>query len=112
MELLVSVHRACTAPVDWAANAKAPRPSVTVVDDAPITAARRAIAGYRPSLITRLLRREAKQRAFLAAELQRAKATVAAARAAAAVAHKEAVAEWEEGLAFAARVLAQDVVVY
>lgn len=112
MELLVSAHRACSPAMDWAANAKAIRPGPVFVDEAPVAAARAAIAAYKPSLIARLLKREPKQRALLAAALERAEAAVRDARAAAAAAHEEAISEWQEGLAFAARVLAEDQAAY
>jgi hypothetical protein len=112
MELLVSAHRGCSAPVDWAANAKAPRPNATPVDETPIASVRAAIAGYKPTLITRLLKREAKQRADLSAQLRRAEETVKANRASAAAAHADSVAEWEEGLTFAGRILAQELAAY
>lgn len=68
--VLLSVHKECSAPVDWVSTAHAPAPSTPVYSNANETAATAQLASYKPGFFARLFGMEAKQRARLEASIE------------------------------------------
>ncbi len=74
VEVLLSVHKECSAPVDWLSAARAPAPAAPVYSNANESAAAGASASYKPGFFARLLSLETKQRARLASAIEAGRA--------------------------------------
>jgi hypothetical protein len=62
VDVLLSMHKECSAPIDWVAVARTPAPTPPVHSNANEASASARLASYRPSFFARLFALEAKQR--------------------------------------------------
>lgn len=112
IQVLSSVHRDATPTIDWINAANQPEPQLQAVPDTAVKQAREALATYAPSLIERLLRREAKRRAALLDAVTSAEADVRRLRERAQAEYAEARSAWRDQLALAKLVLSGDLTAY
>jgi hypothetical protein len=110
LELLTSLHREATPPVDWRAHASAARPGIAAPDRSTSVAAREALERYRPGFFARLLGLDARNK--LEQRLANALAAEAARQAQLEEAHAAAVEQWEAHREYANAVLAGDQSLY
>lgn len=69
---LISLHRACSSRTDWLSQTKREPPLPPYLDTKHASAARHALATYRPSLLSRILGRTVKERGALELALAQA----------------------------------------
>lgn len=108
IEQLLSVHRECRAPIDWAAWRAAPAPLPEAVDRLASAGARAALEYFRPTFFQRLFGTAEKARQRLQRGLEEAIEIEARAEESAKIRHAEAMATWKESCEFADRVLQRD----
>lgn len=108
---LTGAHRECSAPIDWdAMRYSVAPPPPPERHDSWTSRAERALAGYAPSLLDRVLRRVDARRRGLAQDLDDARRRDAGVHADAIAAYQTALEEWEEAHDLADRMLHRDPV--
>jgi hypothetical protein len=110
LELLTSLHREATPPVDWHAHASAPRPELAAPDRSASLAARQALERYQPGFFARLFGMDPKSK--LERRLEGALAAEAAQQPRLEQEHAAAVEQWEAHGEYAKAVLAGDESLY
>lgn len=112
IELLVSVHKECGSAWDWGAVRAAPPPAAPARGDAHEQRARRALAGYSPSLWDRIFGRTEAKRAALEEAIDPARHKDKQDYRQAVEAYRTVKADWENSRRFAARILGGDLDAY
>ena len=108
LEILTSVHKDCSVPVDWHAMLTAEEPLEPSRHSAAENAARAAADEFSPGLMDRLLKREEAKRADLETEVERARMADSSEYQRAVEEWRQARKDWEDGRELAKRVLSQD----
>jgi len=105
VDRLVTLHRDCGPTINWTNLETAPEPVAPELQRTSEREAQEALARYKPGLLDKLLRREAKTRATLIAVVDRARAEDRNRHERAVQEHRQAVTDWQEARELAARVL-------
>ncbi|HZH78253.1 MAG TPA: hypothetical protein VEY88_19650, partial [Archangium sp.] len=110
IDLLTSIHREATPPIDWQVIVSAPAPTLPALDRSASTAARAALEQYRPGFFARLLGLDRRPK------LEQALANALAAEASRQVQleqeHAAALDQWEGHREYARGVLAGEADLY
>jgi DNA polymerase III epsilon subunit-like protein len=112
IDSLVGLHRDSASFVEWNEIRERPSPPERVLDDQQERVATFLLNSYQPSLLERLLRRDARERGRLQAEISRAREGDAARHEGALRQYRETAGEWRRWQALAERVLAGDTRAY
>jgi len=108
MQSLVSVHKTCSVPIDWHARAAAPAPPRPQRVPKRENAAKRNLASYSPSLLSRILGRVEREKAELSEAIRAARAADETSFQEQLKAYEKQLAEYEDGKELAGRILARD----
>lgn len=108
LELITSIHKDCSLPVDWQAILAAKEPPEPTRSSDSEDKARAAAAKFEPGILDRLLKREEAQRAKLATEIERARLIDTTNYQRAVGEWRKEHEEWEDGRTLAKKVLAHE----
>lgn len=108
IQLLLSVHKERSPPLDWNAMAAAPEPTEPERQSVAEQAARKELEDYQPGLLDRAMKREQKKRSWLAEEVEKAIQIDQAKHRAALRSWRDEHQDWKESRDLATRILATE----
>lgn len=112
IDLLLSAHRACSAPIDWLRRLETPAPTQSPTDPRKLRQAEDAACRYQPGFLIRLLRLEEWRRTRLRRKADAERLAFDQAVRTAEAAHAAALREWDDNRAFSSQVLSGDLAAY
>lgn len=112
VEVLRSMHKECSDPVEWVVRARSVAPVAPTFSNANQTAAEATLAAYRPGFFARVFSLEAKQKARLTTAISEARELDHSTHARLEREHKVAFEEWSWHHQLAAGVVAGDLAAY